>query len=112
MSSAETAVGAGQASPDKAAAAPLFSKSYRVWMLFILLLINVMNLMDRQGMAAIGPAMKADLKLGHSELGFLQGMGFAWFHTLLGLPVALAPVGGTVLILAWLLAAADLLRKE
>jgi uncharacterized membrane protein YgdD (TMEM256/DUF423 family) len=31
---------------------------------------------------------------------------------LLGLPVALAPVGGTVLILAWLLAAADLLRKE
>jgi MFS family permease len=88
MSSAETAVGAGQASPDKAAAAPLFSKSYRVWMLFILLLINVMNLMDRQGMAAIGPAMKADLKLGDSELGFLQGMGFALFHTLLGLPVA------------------------
>jgi uncharacterized membrane protein YgdD (TMEM256/DUF423 family) len=31
---------------------------------------------------------------------------------LLGLPTALAPAGGTVLILAWLLAAADLLRQE
>jgi len=29
-----------------------------------------------------------------------------------GLPTVLAPIGGTVLILAWLLAAADLLRKE
>jgi len=31
---------------------------------------------------------------------------------LLGLPTVLAPIGGTVLILAWLLAAAELLRKE
>jgi uncharacterized membrane protein YgdD (TMEM256/DUF423 family) len=31
---------------------------------------------------------------------------------LLGLPTALAPIGGTVLILAWLLAAAELLRQE
>ena len=31
---------------------------------------------------------------------------------LLGLPTALAPAGGMLLILAWLLAAADLLRKD
>lgn len=86
MSSADTALGAVA---EKPAAAPLFSKGYRAWMLFILLLINVMNIMDRQGMAAIAPVMKRDLQLGDTELGILQGMGFALFHTLLGLPIAL-----------------------
>jgi uncharacterized membrane protein YgdD (TMEM256/DUF423 family) len=48
--------------------------------------------------------------------GFLAGTvcfsGSLVGAALFGLPTALAPVGGTVLILAWLLAAADLLRKE
>jgi len=89
MSSAETAVEAGHAVAGAPVDAPIFSKGYRAWMLFILLLINVLNIMDRQGMAAISPVMKHDLKLGDSELGILQGMGFALFHTLLGLPIAL-----------------------
>jgi len=65
-----------------------FTRGYRAWMLFLLMLMNVMNLADRQGLAAIAPALKRDLGLTDTELGVIQGLGFAIFYTLLGLPIA------------------------
>jgi len=65
-----------------------FSRGYRGWMLFVLAAINMLNLADRQGMAATAPALKADLHLSDTQLGLIQGFGFAIFYTLLGLPVA------------------------
>ena len=64
------------------------SRGYRAWMLFILLLMNILNLADRQGLAAIAPALKRDLALSDTELGMILGLGFAIFYTLLGLPIA------------------------
>ncbi len=67
---------------------PVFSKGYRAWLLILLVLINALNLADRQGLAASVQAIKLDLKFTDSELGFIQGLGFAVFYTLMGLPLA------------------------
>ena len=75
-----------EASP--AVAGREFTRGYRAWMLFILMLMNALNLADRQGLAAIGPALKRDLRLSDTELGVVQGFGFAIFYTLMGLLVA------------------------
>jgi predicted MFS family arabinose efflux permease len=64
------------------------SRGYRAWLLIVLMLVNMLNLADRQGLAAIAPALKLDLKLTDTELGLIQGLGFAIFYTLLGLPLA------------------------
>lgn len=65
-----------------------YSRGYRAWLLAVLLLVNLLNLADRQGLAAVVPAMKADLALSDTQLGLILGLGFAIFYTLLGLPIA------------------------
>src|SRR5579863_2639109 len=65
-----------------------FSRGYRAWLLFVLLLVNLLNLADRQGLAAVVPALKVDLRLSDTQLGLILGLGFAIFYTLLGLPIA------------------------
>ncbi|HTT01491.1 MAG TPA: MFS transporter [Steroidobacteraceae bacterium] len=70
------------------AAAPLFSRGYRAWLLAMLVLTNGLNLADRLGLAASAQAIKLDLKFTDSKLGILQGLGFAIFYTLMGLPIA------------------------
>jgi predicted MFS family arabinose efflux permease len=75
------------ATPD-ASAPPLFSRGYRAWLLFMLVLISALNLADRQGLAASSQALKLDLKFSDSEMGLLQGLPFAIFYTLMGLPLA------------------------
>ena len=87
MATAESAVSAADAVPT--AAAPAFSKGYRAWLLLVLLLVNVLNLADRQGIAATAPVFKKDLHLTDGQLGLLQGLGFAIFYALFSLPLAL-----------------------
>jgi predicted MFS family arabinose efflux permease len=65
-----------------------FTRSYRGWLLFVLFLLSALNLADRQGMAAVAPAIKRDLALSDTELGLILGLGFAIFFSLLALPVA------------------------
>jgi hypothetical protein len=36
------------------------SRGYRAWLLFVLMLVNLLNLADRQGLAAVVPALKFD----------------------------------------------------
>ena len=64
------------------------SRGYRAWALFILMLLNALNVADRQGLAAVAPALKSDLRLTDTEMGLIQGLAFAIFHSLLGLPLA------------------------
>ena len=87
MTTTETAAGAADAPP--AEKAPAFSKGYRAWLLLVLLLVNVLNLADRQGIAATAPVFKKDLQLTDGQLGLLQGLGFAIFYALFSLPLAL-----------------------
>ncbi len=65
-----------------------YPRSYRAWMLTVLVLVNALNLADRQGMAALAPAIKRDLSLSDTQLGVLLGLGFAIFYSLLALPIA------------------------
>jgi predicted MFS family arabinose efflux permease len=67
---------------------PRFSRAYRGWLLFVLFLLSALNLADRQGMAAVAPAIKRDLALSDTELGMILGLGFAIFFSLMALPVA------------------------
>jgi predicted MFS family arabinose efflux permease len=66
----------------------LFSKGYRSWLLFVLLLTNALNLADRQGMAASAQAIKLDLGLSDAQMGLVQGLAFAIFYSVLALPIA------------------------
>ena len=50
--------------------------------------VNLLNLADRQGLAAVAPAIKLDLALTDTELGLILGLGFAIFYSLLDLPIA------------------------
>jgi predicted MFS family arabinose efflux permease len=65
-----------------------FSRSYRVWLLALLLVTNALNLADRLGMAAVSQAIKTDLHFTDQQLGLIQGLGFAILYTLLGFPIA------------------------
>lgn len=80
-----------ESAPDRLAAeetAPPFSRRYRLWLLTVLVLVNALNLADRQGMAVTAPAIKHDLMLSDTQLGLLLGLGFAIFYSLLALPIA------------------------
>ena len=57
-----------EAAPD-VSAPPLFSRGYRAWLLFMLVLISALNLADRQGLAASSQALKVDLKFSDSLMG-------------------------------------------
>jgi MFS family permease len=52
------------------------------------MLLNALNVADRQGLAAVAPALKSNLQLSDTDMGLIQGLAFAIFHTLLGLPIA------------------------
>jgi predicted MFS family arabinose efflux permease len=69
-------------------AAPRFSRGYRAWLLTMLVVVSALNLADRQGLAASSQALKLDLKFTDSQMGLLQGLPFAIFYTLMGLPLA------------------------
>ena len=73
---------------DAADEQPKFSRGYRAWLLTMLVLVSALNLADRQGLAASAQALKTDLKFTDAQLGLIQGLGFAIFYTLMGLPLA------------------------
>jgi MFS transporter, Spinster family, sphingosine-1-phosphate transporter len=55
--------------------------------LLLIALTNAMSLLDRQILAILAPAIKADLKIGDAEMGLLYGTVFALFYALFSLPV-------------------------
>ncbi len=50
-------------------------------------LTQALSLLDRQILAILAPAIKADLKFGDAEMGLLYGTVFALFYALFSLPV-------------------------
>lgn len=55
--------------------------------LVLVALTNAMSLLDRQILAILAPAIKADLRIGDAEMGLLYGTVFALFYALFSLPV-------------------------
>ncbi len=64
------------------------SEAYRRYVLGLLLVVYVFNFIDRQILTILAEAIRLDLGLSDTALGFLGGFAFALFYTLAGIPIA------------------------
>ena len=63
------------------------ASSYSWYVLFVLVLVYVLNFIDRQILSILAVDIKKDLGLTDSDLGFLGGAAFAVFYALFGVPL-------------------------
>jgi MFS family permease len=66
----------------------LSGKSYRRYVLFVLTLVYTLNFLDRGLIVLLLQAIKGDLGLSDTQLGFLTGIAFGAFYATLGIPIA------------------------
>ena len=85
MAKTAAEVGAKAAVP---AANESFSVSYRYYVLFVLFLGYIVNVMDRGVLAAVLESIRKDFALTDTQIGFLGSMPFAFFYSILGVPIA------------------------
>lgn len=57
-------------------------------LLWILMLVYVLNFLDRQIVVILADPISRDLELSDTQIGLLTGLAFALFYTLLGIPIA------------------------
>jgi predicted MFS family arabinose efflux permease len=65
-----------------------FSPSYVRYALWMLLIIYTLNFVDRQIVGILAGPIKAELGISDTQIGLLTGIAFAFFYTLLGIPIA------------------------
>lgn len=63
------------------------ASGYSWYVLFVLVLVYILNFIDRQILSILAEDIKRDLKLTDSDLGFLFGAAFAVFYALFGVPL-------------------------
>ncbi|MEN8160932.1 MAG: MFS transporter [Myxococcota bacterium] len=74
--------------PDPNERPPEFSRAYTRYALGLLLLVYVVNFLDRQVVAILLQAIKEDLQLSDTQLGAFSGIAFALLYSTLGIPIA------------------------
>jgi MFS family permease len=74
-------------SAPEAAAAPRIGTPPRV-VLWILLVVYILNFLDRQIVNILAEPIKRDLGLSDTQIGLMTGLAFALFYTILGIPIA------------------------
>ena len=84
MTATTAAAGPALARPAPAA----YTDGYKRTVLAMLLAAYTFNFIDRTIIATIGQAIKVDLKISDTQLGYLGGLYFALLYTLLGVPIA------------------------
>jgi MFS family permease len=62
--------------------------AYRRYALALLLVVYILNFVDRQILNILAEAIRVDLGLSDAALGFLGGPAFAVFYTFAGIPIA------------------------
>ena len=77
------ATDADQAAPGAAARI----SGYAWYALFVLVLVYVINFIDRQIISILAQDIKRDLQLEDAQIGFLYGTAFAVFYALFGIPL-------------------------
>ena len=65
-----------------------FSRGLKAYTVGLLTLIYTANYVDRQIVAILLPAIKADMGLSDTQLGILTGLAFGLFYATLGIPIA------------------------
>jgi MFS family permease len=63
-------------------------KGYKTYLLWILTVMLAFNYLDRIALSLVLQDIKTDLHLTDSQLGFLSGIAFALFYSVLGVPIA------------------------
>lgn len=66
----------------------MHSKAYKNYLLGLLTTILVFNYVDRLALGVMLQDIKIDLDLTDTELGFLSGIAFALFYSVIGVPIA------------------------
>jgi MFS family permease len=61
--------------------------TYRRYVLFVLVLVYILNFLDRQIITILAEDIKADLGMSDSQIGFLYGTAFAVFYAIFGIPL-------------------------
>ena len=81
------------------------SRLYRNYALGLLLVVYVVNFIDRSILSILNQSIKESLGVSDTAMGFLGGVAFALFYTFLGIPIArMADRGSRKTILAVCLA--------
>ncbi|MEA3032893.1 MAG: hypothetical protein QOH86_909 [Sphingomonadales bacterium] len=68
-------------------AAPARIGGYAWYALIVLVLVYVVNFIDRQIVSILAQDIKADLRVDDAQIGFLYGTAFAVFYALFGIPL-------------------------
>jgi MFS family permease len=55
------------------------------WILILLVVINIINMVDRNLISSFGPEITAELNLSDTQFGYLTGLLFVFFYALMGL---------------------------
>ncbi len=74
--------------PNTEAIKPIYSESYKKYVLYVLTGVYIFNFIDRQILVILQESIKADLGLSDTQLGLLTGLAFALFYVTLGIPIA------------------------
>jgi MFS family permease len=67
---------------------PEFSAAYTRYALVLLVVVYILNFIDRQVLTILLEPIKEDLDLSDTQLGFLTGIAFALLYSTLGIPLA------------------------
>jgi MFS family permease len=67
---------------------PLYSNTYKHYVLGVLVVVYVFNFIDRQILAILAPAIRDELLLSDTQIGALSGVAFGIFYATLGIPIA------------------------
>ena len=81
------------------------TRSYRNYVLAILVVVYTMNFADRQILAILATPIKAEFKLSDGQFGLMYGLAFAVLYSTLGVPIAwFADRSSRRTIMTWALA--------
>ena len=69
-------------------AKPVYSDSYKAYVLLILTGVYTFNFIDRQILVILQESIKKELLLSDTQLGLLTGLSFTVFYVTLGIPIA------------------------
>lgn len=76
-------------------------------LLWTLLIVYILNFLDRQIVNILAEEISRDLKLSDTQIGLMTGLAFAVFYTFLGIPIARyadRPRSNRVMLITWSMA--------
>lgn len=73
--------------PASTGALPYPASAQAWYLVFVLLIFYIFSFIDRQIISLLVEPIKRDLQVSDTQIGLLQGLAFALFYTLFGIPI-------------------------